>query len=156
VRQRHVSRTEREHHPQRGNRRVDRVTAFHADQRGDAAALEGPLDVVRRQREHKGVGIAVDHPMDDIDLLQRRRDSLLALIGGGYVDRPELAADATRVQPGDVRHDRGLVRAQIEHVQIACGTFHAQRPGLCRSANSASARTTSSRRSIPHTHRTAG
>ena len=34
------------------------------------SALECALDVGRGQREREGVGIARDHPMDDIDLLR--------------------------------------------------------------------------------------
>ena len=56
--------------------------------------LEDPLDVVGRQRQLERLGILPDHPMDDVDLLQRRRDGGLSLQLDGHVDRPELSADA--------------------------------------------------------------
>ena len=45
MRQRHVAGAERVHHAQRRQRVVDRVAAFHADQRPDPAGLERALDV---------------------------------------------------------------------------------------------------------------
>ena len=51
VRQRHVARAEAVEHAQRAERAVDRVPAFHADERRDLALLEDALDVVGGQRQ---------------------------------------------------------------------------------------------------------
>ena len=74
VRERHVARAEPVHHPQQRQRRVDRVAALHADERRDPPLPDGPLDVVGGERQRRAIGIARDHPVDDVDLLERLRD----------------------------------------------------------------------------------
>ena len=74
VRERHVARAEPVHVAQHGERRVDRVPALHADERRDLALLLDLLDVVGRQRQREPIADSfVDHPMDDVDLLERLR-----------------------------------------------------------------------------------
>ena len=85
-----------------------------------------PLDVVGRVRHLEGVGIALDHPVDQVDLLGDgpRGVGMLA----GDIDRPELGLDAPLAQPGDV----GLARVEPpRQVELGEGEvpFGAQPPG---------------------------
>ena len=57
-----------------GERVVDRVPAFHADERRDLALLLNPLDVVGRERERERLRDTRHHAMDDVDLIERRGD----------------------------------------------------------------------------------
>ena len=58
---------------QRGEASADLVPALDPDQRGDLARLVDADDVVGGARELEVVGIGLDQPLDDVDLLERRR-----------------------------------------------------------------------------------
>ena len=94
VRQRHVTRAERVGHAQHGQRVVDRVAAFHADERGDLPLAMNPLDVGGRQRQFERVGIMRHHLMDHVNLLEHRLHRGRPGGDGGDIHRPELGADA--------------------------------------------------------------
>ncbi|HAP75437.1 MAG TPA: hypothetical protein DCR14_05080 [Acidimicrobiaceae bacterium] len=89
-------------HAQHGQRRADRVPALHADERGNAASGACGLHLVGRASEHEVVGLAVDHAVDEVDLLQRGKHRLGLGQGRRHVRRPELSGDPTRVQARDV------------------------------------------------------
>ena len=125
MRQRHVARAEAVEHAQRAERAVDRMPAFHADERRDLALLEDALDVIGGQRQLECLGVLAHHAVDDVDLLERRRHGRRIICRD--VDRPELTADAARTQAGDVGHDRGLRFGDVELVQIAPGIL-SERP----------------------------
>jgi hypothetical protein len=57
--------------------------------------LLNALDLGRRAHEAEGLRPARDHPVDDVDLLERRAHGFAALHRRGHVHGPELSADAT-------------------------------------------------------------
>ncbi len=59
-------------------------------------------DVVRRERRHEHVGVALFQAPHDVHLLQHPARSQLLRQGGREIDGPELAADAPRAQPRNV------------------------------------------------------
>ena len=69
-------------------------------------ALDDPLDVVGRERQLEVVGVALDHPVDEVDLLGDGPRGVRVLARD--VDRPELGLDAPLAQPRDV----GLARVE--------------------------------------------
>ena len=83
---------------------LDRDAPFDADQRGDLARLDDPLDVVGGTGQLEVVGVALDHPVDQVDLLGDgpRGVGMVA----GDVDRPELGLEAPLAEPGDDRSGR--------------------------------------------------
>ena len=102
VRQRHVAHAEVVVRAQRAERVLDRVTAFHAEERSDLAGLVGGADVGHRGRELQAIRILRDDPPRDIDLFElRARESALELAGD--VHGPELRTDATVSQTREVR-----------------------------------------------------
>ena len=90
--------------------------------------LEDPLDVVGRQRQLERLRILPDHPMDDVDLLERRGDGGLSLELDRHVDGPELPADAAGLEPRDVGHDRRLRLPDVELVEVARRVVLARAP----------------------------
>ena len=79
VGQGHVPGAERVHHAQRPERVVDRVAPFHAQQRGDPAGLDDALDVGGGARHLERIGVARDHAVHQVDLLEHRPDRGLPL-----------------------------------------------------------------------------
>ena len=79
---------------------LDRDAPFDADQRGDLARTDDPLDVVGGTGQLEVVGVALDHPLDQVDLLGDgpRGVGMFA----GDVDRPELCLDAPLAEPGEI------------------------------------------------------
>ena len=71
VGQRHVARAEAVQHAQHGQRVVDRVAALDADQRGDLAGLDRPLDVVGGARQLERRRVASTIRVHEVDLLER-------------------------------------------------------------------------------------
>ena len=130
VGERHVAGAQRVHHAQRGQRAVDRVTAFHADHRGDAALLEGALDVVGTERQLEGLGPLLQHAVHDVDLLHRGHHRLGRRNRRRHVDRPELPAEAAGPQPRDVGHQRRHALRDVGLREIASRIESAQRPGI--------------------------
>ena len=88
--------------PKRAERVLDGVAAFHAQQGGDAAALEAALDVVGGQGQRQAVGVARDHPASDVELLQLHLGIPAVLDLARDVDRPELGPHLALGQPGQV------------------------------------------------------
>ena len=89
-------------------------------------ACDDPLDVVGAYGQLEVVGVVLDHPVDQVDLLGdgARRVGVLA----GDVDRPELGLDAPFAEPGDV----GLAGVEpLREVELRQGdvAFGPQPPG---------------------------
>ena len=99
VGQRHVAGAEGVIIRSNAERVVDRVPALDADQRGDLAGLEARSMSSAVRASSNVVRVALDHAVDDVDLLERGAHGLLALLGR-HVGRPELPADAARPQRG--------------------------------------------------------
>ena len=70
------------------------MAALHAHQGRDPAGCEDLLHVVGGRGQGERVRIAPDHRAHRVDLLEGRRDGVVALQRAGYVDRPELRAHA--------------------------------------------------------------
>ena len=98
----HVAGAERMELAQRGRRIADLVAALDPDQRGDPPGFLDPADVGRGRGHLEPRRIAGDHPVDDVDLLERHPDRLVALQVGRDPDRPELRADAALLHPRQV------------------------------------------------------
>ena len=103
-------------HAQHAERVIDRVAAFHADQRGDLAGLVDAHHVVDREGHLECIRIRLDHTLDDVDLFQRFAHGR-ALLGrvGGHIGRPELGADASLAQTGYVGVQVLLRLVQVDH-----------------------------------------
>ena len=99
---------------QHGERAVDGVSAFHADERGDPASAEGPFHLVGGEREPERAGVGADEVVDDVYLLHGDADRFLRAERGRDVDGPELAADSALPQPGDVGVKIGLVLLDVD------------------------------------------
>src|ERR1035441_4065828 len=126
VSERHVARAERVSHAQHGQRVVDRVAAFHADEGGNLPLPMDALDVGGCQREFEGVGILSHHLVDDIDLLQHRLDGGRPGGDGRDINRPELGAHTAGAQAGNVRyHHRAElagIASQVDRAEVV-GAF---------------------------------
>ena len=114
VRERHVAHAEPPVGAQGAERVVDRVAAFHAEQRGDASLGVRAFDVRGGERERKVARVALDDAQRNVDLLELdTREPARAGIGRARdVHRPELAAHAARAQPLDIGVARGT------HVEV--------------------------------------
>jgi hypothetical protein len=117
-------------HPEGAKRRVDRVPTFHPDERRDLSLLENPFDVVSGERQLERFGVPPHHAMDHVDLFESGGDGLLARHRGRNVDRPELPADPSRLQPRDVGVYRRLRLADVQLLQIAVGCRFPQLPRI--------------------------
>ena len=100
VGERHVAGAELIEGAELGQVVLDRHAPLDPDQRRDLARLDDPLDIVGRIRHRQVVGIALDHPVDQVDLLGDgpRGVGMLAR----DVDRPELRLQAPLAHPGDI------------------------------------------------------
>jgi hypothetical protein len=104
------------------------MSSLHSDERGNLPCLVDPLDVGGRGCQLERFRILPHHAMDDVDLLERGRDRGLSLQRHRHVHRPELPADATGLQAGDVGHDRGLRLRDVQRVEVARWILLAERP----------------------------
>jgi hypothetical protein len=127
VRQGQVADAEPVQHPEDAQRVRDGVAALGAEQRGDPAAGEGGQHVVGAECELQVVRVAADHPVDEVDLLQRGGHRGVTLQRAGDVDRPELAADPAAPQPRQVGVRRRHGTRQVHPVQVGSEPG-AQRP----------------------------
>ena len=108
VRQRHVARSQRIHLAQHRQAAADRLTAFHADQRGDLARTHCLLNFGGAGGKAHVARIARDQALGDVDLLERRLHGLRPGQTGIDIDRPELRADMAPAQPREVGLHRPL------------------------------------------------
>ena len=79
--------------------------------------LAGPVEPahVGRGFRHRQVGrVALDHPLDQVDLLQRRLHGFERLEPGRHPNRPELAADVAPAQPRQIGHQRRVAGGRRE------------------------------------------
>ena len=104
--QRHVTRAEFVELAKRGEIATDLMPALDPDQRGDAAGLVDSYDFVGGAGEREVLWVGFDHPLDDVDLLDRVADGGVACDLRGDIDRPELPADAAGMKPRHVGHQR--------------------------------------------------
>ena len=115
------------HHAQRRERRVDRVSALHADHRRDLARLEA-------RSTSSAVRASASRPdtsrpcVDDVDLLERRASPPLSPAGGRDVDRPELPADAARRAAARCRSSTTAAAAGCRASEVAAAASFAHRP----------------------------
>ena len=124
MRQRHVASAERMQHAQDGERVIDGMAAFDADERRDLAGLANAHDVVRGVRHLEGVGIRFDEAMNDVDLLERLfHRGLLADRFGVHIRRPELCADTAFLQAFDIGMQQGLRTRDIEGAKREVGVL---------------------------------
>ena len=91
-------------------------------------AAHGALDVVRGERELELVRVLPDHPVHQVDLLQRGGHRRLALELGGHVDRPELAGQPARGHPRQVRVGEPDRPGQVSAAEVRAAGV-AQCPG---------------------------
>ncbi len=107
---------------ERRQRVLDHVATLDPDQPGDLSAAADPLDVVGRPGQRKGVVVAGDHPVDQVELLERH---LFRGAGPrrlrGDVHHPELPIDAAAPQPWDVGLDVGLELRDVEPLEVPRG-----------------------------------
>jgi hypothetical protein len=102
VGQRHVPDAEPREPAQHAGRRGEAVTALDPEQRRDPAGRDRTLHVVRGVRDREVAGVARDHPMDGVHLLQRRDHRLRLRQVRRHEQRPELRPHAARPQPRQV------------------------------------------------------
>ena len=86
--------------PELGQAVLDGHASLDADQRGDLAGADDPLDVVGREGQLQVVRVLRDQPMNQVDLLGDRPGGVGVLAGD--VDRPELRLHAPLAEPGNV------------------------------------------------------
>ena len=118
MRQRHVARAEAIHHAQRAEGVIDRVPTLHADERGNLSFAMDTLDIIRRERELKRLGITRAHAMDAVNLLNRCLHRFRAGNFCRHIDRPKLSAHTAGTQPRNVRvHGWGESRRIVSQVE---------------------------------------
>jgi hypothetical protein len=100
-------------HSQHAHGAGDRVSALGAEQRSDLAARESAFRVFGRQRQFQVIRVTADHPVDEIDLFERRGQSRFALQRAGHVDRPELGADPAAPEPRQVSVHRWHIGREV-------------------------------------------
>ncbi len=113
VGQRHVARAQNVHLPQRRERVVDLVAALDPDQGGDAAMGVDALDVGGRVGHLEIGGVAADEGLHEVDLLDGFLDRRWSLDFRRDPHRPELSADHSGVQTGNVGHQGAGAVLQI-------------------------------------------
>ncbi len=84
------------------------MAALDPDQRGDPSRFLDPADVRGGRRRFEPGGVAADHPVDDVDLLDRDPDRLVPLQVGRDPHRPELRAHPTSLHPRKIGLQPGL------------------------------------------------
>ena len=104
-------------HPQRPERAADRLAALGAEQAGDAAGGDDPVDVVGGAGETEDVRVRGDEPVDELDLLERRRHRLVPGQVARDVDRPELRADHPLAQSRQVGAQARLAPDEVDDVE---------------------------------------
>ena len=115
VRERHVARAQFVVRAQGTQRILDRVPAFHAQQGTDLSLRIRLAHIGRRERGHEHVGIARDHALGDVDLLQLNARVARVAHFAGDVHRPELSAHHPCAQTRDVRHTGRLAAEIVRH-----------------------------------------
>ena len=129
VSQRHVAHAEIVVGAQRAERVLDRVSAFHAQQRSDASGAMRGADVGHGGRELQAVGIARDHPPRDVDLLELR-----AREAAGR-SRPE----CTRTRTARRRRRASAARGRSDRPSACAGRTPPRRPAPSCSCESPTA-----------------
>jgi hypothetical protein len=104
------------------------MAPFHADERGNAACLEYALHVGCGARKLECLRILLNHPMDDVDLLECGADRDWSLHVSGNVYGPELTADPSGTQPLYVSVELGLRHPDVELIEVTLGVCLPESP----------------------------
>ena len=104
------------------------MTSFQAEERSDLSALEGAADVAGAERKLEPLRIHRDEPAGDVELLELNPREARVFHFTGDVDRPELRADHSLLQPVEVGVAAGfLAQVIVGNVHRRCGVL-ADRP----------------------------
>ena len=96
MRQRHITGTQLVQFAEFVDRVFDGMSSFDPEQRGDLTGGAGCLNIARRTGGGERFGVARDHRLHDLDLLERLGIGR-TVIGGfrRHVHRPELSSHAS-------------------------------------------------------------
>ena len=111
----HVESPEVVGRPQDRERVLDRVTALHADERGDPARAMDADDVVGGVGDLQVRGIGGHETFDEVDLLDHGAGitGAAAADGNRDVDGPELRAHPALAKPRQIRLHGGIERREV-------------------------------------------
>src|SRR5258708_27592473 len=84
--ERHVARSELVELAERSEAAANLMSSFNPDQRRDSASLVDAHDIVRGAGEREITRISLDHPFDDVDLLDRLADRSVSGDFRGNID----------------------------------------------------------------------
>ncbi len=103
---------------------LDAVAAFDANEAGDFSFAVDSFDVVCRVSEFERFGVAGDHSLDEVDLLERGGERFATVTGfDGNPHGPELCADAALAELGDIGLQRGLFLGNVELIEVGIALF---------------------------------
>ena len=110
VGQRHVAGSQIVHLAQYGERVVDLMASFDADQRGDFPRLVDPANVGGGIGDFENRRVFGGDALHQIDLFDGRLNGFGSLDVHRHPHRPELAADLPCAQARNVGHQRRCIR----------------------------------------------
>ncbi len=123
VREGHVANAEFVIHAKEREGILDGMAAFDSDEAGDFVGFADLEDFVGGAREGEGFGIASDHAVDEVDLLEGLAGGAAGdHEAGGNVSSPELGAEAAEFEAGDVGVEIGPgVFGEVEVIEGHAG-----------------------------------